>query len=208
MLCDSVMIASNGSLLKGRYESRVKWDLIQAYPERKSVESVPTLSSVQLHWSRREVGMSAESMSGAWTVLSLLSGCTVMPSIHRSSVSVASFRLREGDVTGVSVKLEGHAAWDFMDGFVLRVVPRFRPFQGFPVSCVDEAGSLTYAIQNALMFKQVESYYELFNPISSRPGFTITIQTKGADSVGELDGQLLRRSSIDLFTGLGVPMVA
>lgn len=201
-------MSSSVSLLKARYDTRVKWDLLQSYPERCSVEKVPTLSSVQLHWSRREVGMSAESLSGAWTVLSLLSGCDKLPSIHRSRVSVASFRLREGEVTGVSLKLTGPVVWEFMDGFLLRVVPRFRPFEGFPVSCIDDAGSLTCSIGNALMFEEIESYYELFNPRSSRSGFTISVHTGATNGLTATStNDVVRSSAVDLFSGIGVPLV-
>lgn len=208
------------------YDRVVKWDRMATYPHLSTVEMRPQVTGMDVFWSLRHVGMKPESRTGAWTALYRRTGHS--PKMHRSEKSVASWRLREGDYVGLSVKRTAHEAMSFRETRVMRVIPQFRPFQGYSLSDIDaRSGQCTLPILNPLAFSALESYYELLVPRCSEPGLAVTIHTNataGRTSQGKQgQGQTARGTGVEgrrlpsvnpdevrgralrLLTGLGVP---
>jgi ribosomal protein L5 len=212
------------------YDRVVKWDRRAAYPHLSTVEMRPQVTGMDVFWSLRHVGMKPESRTGAWTALYRRTGHS--PQMHRSEKSVASWRLREGDYVGLSVKRTAKEAMSFRETRVVRVIPQFRPFQGYSMSEIDaRSGVCTLPILNPLAFSALESYYELLVPRCSEPGLSVTIHTnaaagrsspmnqvqvQGQSQTGRRTGvegrQLppvnsgeVRGRALRLLTGLGVP---
>lgn len=161
----------------------------------------PRVTSVELHWTRRHVGMTPTSMAGAACALSRRTSNRV--TVERSRASVASWRLRKGDV--VSVRSARHA--DDMRPFRTRrtsvVRPQFRPFSGFSLDVVDDAGNCTLPLTMPMAFPALETYYERLVPLCSVPGRTVQIHTNAASLGGSVVEQ--RERGIRLLTGLGLP---
>ena len=86
--------------------------------------------------------------------------------------SIASFKLREGDVVGYSATLRGHQMYNFLDKLINIAIPRMRDFQGISRNSIDAMGNLTIGIKEHTVFPEVadEDLKDVF-------GFSITIIT-------------------------------
>ncbi len=94
------------------------------------------------------------------------------PSFRGAKKSIASFKLREGDIIGLSVTLRGIRMYGFLDKFINVAVPRMRDFRGFPLSAIDDMGNLTVGIKEHTIFPETadEDLKDVF-------GLSVTIVT-------------------------------
>ena len=86
--------------------------------------------------------------------------------------SIASFKVRQGDVVGYQVTLRGARMYDFLDRLVNIALPRTRDFRGLPTSGFDEMGNYTLGIKEHTIFPETsdEEVKDLF-------GIGITVVT-------------------------------
>lgn len=106
--------------------------------------------------------------------------------------SIASFKLREGDVVGYQVTLRGSNMFNFLDKLVHVALPRTRDFRGISPNSVDEMGNLTIGIKEHSIFPETsdEDLKDVF-------GFAVTIVTT-ADN---------REEATALLKHIGIPFV-
>ncbi|MBP9760202.1 MAG: 50S ribosomal protein L5 [Candidatus Pacebacteria bacterium] len=86
--------------------------------------------------------------------------------------SVASFKVREGDIVGYQVTLRGVRMQDFLDKLINIALPRMRDFRGLKSTAIDEIGNITLGISEHIIFPETsdEEQRNVF-------GFAITIVT-------------------------------
>ncbi len=78
------------------------------------------------------------------------------PKMIKSRVSISNFKLRKGDITGISVTLRGQRAYDFILSLVYLALPRVRDFKGLKKSSFDKNfSSYSLGIENCAIFPQV-----------------------------------------------------
>jgi large subunit ribosomal protein L5 len=105
--------------------------------------------------------------------------------------SIASFKVREGDVIGYQVTLRGGRMQDFYEKLVHIALPRMRDFRGLKPEAIDDQGNLTIGIKEHTIFPETsdEDQRDVF-------GLSITLVTT-ADSKEEAEAFL---------RGIGVPL--
>lgn len=86
--------------------------------------------------------------------------------------SIASFKLREGDIIGYQVTLRGSRMNNFLDKLINIALPQTRDFRGLKRTAVDEMGNYTLGIKDHTIFPEC-SDEELKDVFS----FAITIVT-------------------------------
>ena len=118
--------------------------------------------------------------------ISLISG--QKPSIVHAHKSIAGFKLREGDATGLKVTLRKQLMYDFLARLIHIALPRTRDFRGISEKSVDKNGNLTVGVKEASIFPELPSS-------SFAWGFETTMVTKAN---GRVD-------ALKLFKELGVP---
>lgn len=86
--------------------------------------------------------------------------------------SIASFKLRQGDIVGHTVTLRGQRMYDFLDMLLNVAIPRIRDFKGYTNTSIDDIGNLTIGIKEHVVFPQTadEELRDIF-------GFSVTIVT-------------------------------
>lgn len=86
--------------------------------------------------------------------------------------SIASFKLREGDVVGYQTTLRGEQMYNFLDKLIHVALPRTRDFRGIKTTAIDEMGNLTIGIKEHTIFPETadEDLKDVF-------GFAITVVT-------------------------------
>jgi large subunit ribosomal protein L5 len=68
--------------------------------------------------------------------------------------SIASFKLRQGDIVGYQVTLRGPRMYHFLDRLIHIAIPRTRDFRGLKVSSIDEMGNYTLGIKENTIFPE------------------------------------------------------
>lgn len=70
--------------------------------------------------------------------------------------SIASFKLREGDIVGYQITLRGKRMIHFVDKLTHIALPQTRDFRGLKVSAIDEMGNYTMGIKEHTIFPECE----------------------------------------------------
>lgn len=90
--------------------------------------------------------------------------------------SIASFKLRQGDIVGYQVTLRGARMEAFLDKLINIAIPQTRDFQGLKRSAIDEMGNYSLGIKENTIFPECgnEELKDVF-PM----GITIVTTAKG-----------------------------
>ena len=86
--------------------------------------------------------------------------------------SIASFKLREGEIVGYQVTLRGKRMLSFLDKFIHIALPQTRDFRGLNVTAIDEMGNMTIGIPDHTIFPETGN-----DEIKDVFGFAVTIVT-------------------------------
>jgi len=121
--------------------------------------------------------------------LSRITGQKAAPRSAR--LSIASFKVREGDVVGYQTTLRGARMYDFLDKLIHVALPRTRDFRGIPASAVDDMGNLTIGIKEHTIFPETsdEEVKDVF-------GLAVTIVTTAKN----------KKDATAFFKHLGIPL--
>ena len=94
------------------------------------------------------------------------------PAPRTSKKSIASFKVREGDLVGYQITLRGKRMSDFIDKLVHIALPRTKDFRGISKKAVDQMGNYTLGIKEHTIFPETsdEDLKDVF-------GFGVTIVT-------------------------------
>lgn len=76
------------------------------------------------------------------------------PSPRPARQSIASFKLRAGDIIGYQVTLRGGRMRDFMDKLIHIALPQTRDFRGLRPTAIDEMGNITLGIADHTIFPE------------------------------------------------------
>ena len=68
--------------------------------------------------------------------------------------SIASFKLREGDVIGYQATLRGPRMHAFLDRFIHVALPQTRDFRGIKISAIDDMGNISIGIKEHTIFPE------------------------------------------------------
>jgi len=113
------------------------------------------------------------------------------PSARPARMSIAQFKLREGEIVGYQVTLRGARMYNFLDKLIHIALPRTRDFRGLSKTAIDDMGNMTIGIKESSIFPETseEDLKDVF-------GLAVTLVTT-AKSKPEAEA---------FFRHLGVPM--
>lgn len=94
------------------------------------------------------------------------------PSPRRAKKSIAGFKLRAGDLVGVSVTLRGDRMYQFLDKTISLVLPQVKDFQGLPQKSFDGNGNYNFGLTEQIIFPEID-----YDKIDSIRGMQITLVT-------------------------------
>ena len=84
--------------------------------------------------------------------LALITGQKASP--RPAKQSIASFKLREGDIVGYQVTMRGNRMFNFLDKLVHVALPQTRDFRGLKLTAIDEMGNYTLGIKDNTIFPE------------------------------------------------------
>lgn len=113
------------------------------------------------------------------------------PSPRPAKTSIASFKVREGEIVGYQVTLRGPRMLNFLDKLIHIALPRTRDFRGIRATAVDGMGNLTIGLREHTIFPETsdEDLKDVF-------GLAVTVVTT-AKTKKEADA---------FFRHMGVPL--
>ncbi|HEY0980325.1 MAG TPA: 50S ribosomal protein L5 [Candidatus Paceibacterota bacterium] len=76
------------------------------------------------------------------------------PTLRVAKMSVASFKIREGDPVGLTVTLRGARMNHFVDKLIHIALPRTKDFRGIDRKVVDSIGNMTIGIKEHSIFPE------------------------------------------------------
>lgn len=71
-----------------------------------------------------------------------------------AKISIAAFKVREGDTVGMQVTLRGQRMYDFLDRLVNIALPRTKDFRGISLNGIDEMGNFSLGIRENTIFPE------------------------------------------------------
>jgi large subunit ribosomal protein L5 len=112
------------------------------------------------------------------------------PSARAARISIAQFKLREGEVIGFQATLRGGRMYEFIDKLIHIALPRTRDFRGIAETAVDQMGNLTIGIKENTIFPETsdEDLKDVF-------GLAVTIVTTAKT----------KKEALAFFRYLGIP---
>jgi large subunit ribosomal protein L5 len=94
------------------------------------------------------------------------------PQVTKARVSIAQFKLREGQPIGAHVTLRGDRMWEFLDRLLSTSLPRIRDFRGLSAKQFDGNGNYTFGLTEQSMFHEIDQ-----DKIDRTRGMDITVVT-------------------------------
>lgn len=86
--------------------------------------------------------------------------------------SVANFKVREGQETGLKVTLRGNRMYEFLDRLIALAIPRVKDFRGLSPNGFDKSGNYNFGFTEQTVFPEVDSAAVTF-----QQGMNVTMVT-------------------------------
>jgi large subunit ribosomal protein L5 len=176
------------SRLKKRYNEEIRPALKETF-KYKNVMQIPGLEKIVINMGIAEATKDKNAINDHLKEMGLLSGQKAV--LARAKVSVANFKLREGQPVGIKVTLRGQRMFEFLDRFVTIVLPRVRDFRGLKTKS-DGRGNYSMGLDDQTVFPELN-----LDDVKRTQGMNIAFVTT-AQSDGEC---------IELLRLLGMPFM-
>ncbi|MGA2584361.1 MAG: 50S ribosomal protein L5 [Tepidisphaeraceae bacterium] len=95
----------------------------------------------------------------------------------KAKKSVANFKVREGQETGLKVTLRGSRMYEFLDRLITLAIPRVRDFRGLSPDGFDKNGNYNFGFNEQTVFPEVNT-----SEVTFQQGMNITMVTTAPDA--------------------------
>ena len=160
--------------LKKRYYDEIQGQLKEQL-ELDNIMQVPRLEKISVNMGVGEAALNKKAIEGAMEDMAIITG--QKPAITRAKKSLASFKLREGQIVGCRVTLRGDRMYEFLDRVISLATPRIRDFRGLPEKSFDGRGNYTFGVTEQLIFPEIN-----YDKVDTVRGMDITIVTTATNN--------------------------
>ena len=155
--------------LKARYRAEIVAGMRDQFGYANAMQ-VPGLVKIVVNMGVGVAARDSKLMDGAVRDLTLITG--QKPLVQKARVSVAQFKLREGQPIGAKVTLRGDRMWEFLDRLLSLALPRIRDFRGLSDTQFDGHGNYTFGLTEQSMFHEIDP-----DSIDRPRGMDVTVVT-------------------------------
>ena len=155
--------------LKARYREEIVPELKKEF-SYGNIMQVPGLTKIVVNMGVGEAARDSKLIEGAVRDLTDITG--QKPQATKARVSIAQFKLREGQPIGAHVTLRGDRMWEFLDRLLSTSLPRIRDFRGLSAKQFDGNGNYTFGLTEQSMFHEIDQ-----DKIDRTRGMDITVVT-------------------------------
>ncbi|MCC7329202.1 MAG: 50S ribosomal protein L5 [Gammaproteobacteria bacterium] len=135
-----------------------------------NVAEVPRFTKVTLNMGVGEAVNDKKIVDKAMQDLMMISGQKPVATMARKSV--ATFKIRQGQLIGCKVTLRRHRMYEFLDRLINVAIPRIRDFRGLNARSFDGRGNYSLGIQEQIIFPEID-----FSQVDAVRGLDVTITT-------------------------------
>lgn len=139
--------------LKHTFETEITKKLQDSLKIKNSM-AVPRLTKIVINASSKEFLADKKNFDKAAEDLATITGQKAK--VAKARISVATFKLREGDKIGLTVTLRGKRMYDFFEKLVKIVLPRVRDFSGIDDAFFDKRGNITLGFSEHIVFPEID----------------------------------------------------
>ncbi len=137
--------------------------------------AVPKVTKVIINIGLKEAAHDKGVLEKANEQLTQIAG--QKPKITKARLSIANFKLREGDAVGLVTTLRGVRMYDFMTKLFQIALPRVRDFQGVSLTAFDKAGNYSLGLSEQIVFPEID-----YSKIDKTRGLEITFVSTAGDA--------------------------
>jgi large subunit ribosomal protein L5 len=119
----------------------------------KNVNEVPKLEKIVVNIGLGRAKDDKKVMEVATNTLRKITG--QQPIQTKAKKSIASFKLREGNVIGLKVTLRDEKMYEFMDRLINIIFPRLRDFHGVSNKAFDKSGNFSVGLTEQSVFPEL-----------------------------------------------------
>ena len=172
-----------------RLAIRYREEIVPGLKQKLGIENVmavPRLEKIVISMGLGKAVTSGEKgkFEQAEKELSVIAG--QKPLRCKAKKSVANFKVREGQETGLKVTLRGTRMYEFLDRLITLAIPRVKDFRGLDPNGFDKAGNYNFGFTEQTVFPEVNAAEVTF-----QQGMNITMVTTARDA--EHGRELLRQ---------------
>jgi large subunit ribosomal protein L5 len=132
--------------------------------------AVPRLRKITLNMGVGEAINDKKIIDKAIQDLMMIAGQKAVPT--RARKSVATFKIRQGQLIGCKVTLRRTRMYEFLDRLISVAIPRIRDFRGLNPRSFDGQGNYSLGVQEQIIFPEID-----YNQVDAVRGLDITITT-------------------------------
>jgi len=138
----------------------------------KNVMAVPRLEKIVLSLGLGKAVTSGEKVKKEKEEKELAVIAGQRPVRCKAKKSVANFKVREGQETGLKVTLRGNRMYEFLDRLIALAIPRVKDFRGLDPKGFDKAGNYNFGFNEQSVFPEVD-----VAAVTFQQGMNITMVT-------------------------------
>jgi large subunit ribosomal protein L5 len=156
---------------------------------RSNILSLPRLKKIVINMGVGKAITEKKFIEEAVEAMKTIAG--QKPVVTRARLSVAGFKLREGQAVGCKVTLRGKRMYEFLDRLIALALPRVRDFRGLNPDGFDGNGNYSLGLTEQLVFPELNP-----DKFTNVQGMHVTLVTNsGSDT-----------DSRELLRAMGMPL--
>ncbi len=164
---------STNARLKKQYIDTFRAELAKEL--QVNINEVPKLRKISVNVGLGKAKDDKKLLEIASNTLAKITG--QMPVATTSRMSIATFKLREGNKIGMMVTLRGETMYEFLDRVINIVLPRLRDFHGVSNKSFDGQGNYSIGFKDQSVFPEL-TFEETSTPHGLQINFVIDAKEK------------------------------
>lgn len=138
--------------LREQYKAKLAAELKKEL-DLSNPHQVPKLEKITLNVGLGKAKDDKKMIEAAKNTLIKITGQKPVETIAKKSI--ATFKLREGNMIGIKVTLRGDKMYEFMDRLITVVLPRLRDFHGVSNKAFDRQGNFSLGMIDQSVFPEL-----------------------------------------------------
>ena len=143
------------NILKSWYQHVIKVDSVYKMNISNSLQ-LPKVRQATLNICSKSIVEDPKSILYFMIALKLVT--RQIPIVCKAKKSVALFKIRKGILLGSKVTLRNNSLYDFLNLFILLILPNIKEFKSYGFT----KGCLSIGLSDLLIFPQLAKYYDKF----------------------------------------------
>ncbi len=155
-----------------KYNKEVIPALVKKFKYKNKLQA-PKLKKIVINMGVGVAVQEPKFLEGAVEDLTAITG--QKPVVTKARLSIAGFKLREGNKIGCKVTLRKTRMYEFMDRLINVAIPRIKDFRGINANSFDNSGNYTFGLKEQVIFPEVK-----LDSIQRVQGMDITFNIKSS----------------------------